>query len=311
MSSLIGNARVDSARRPRAAVPAHARELAARLSALFDKDSGIAARLNGAQRRLRHANDRLWSGLAPDAFGLIYDGAAPAGHSQLAELIGATVAAGGPGPRVAVTPATKAGASATDSNAKDANKHDPPAREPRPRLSPLRHSPYGLGLRDDSRGSLPTGQSGNINTNNNRRQVGPLQAIAPGPVQAIVFNGVELRFGDGAEVEALGEVLAQQPVGVLVAAALPGCVWVAEVDVDVGVDVELFQSRQRRPGGRDRSLLGVQRLRPADARAAQQPRDACRPAASRGPSRRDGQAARRSCDARPRARPAGLLTHAR
>ena len=102
MSSLIGNARVDSARRPRAAVPAHARELAARLSALFDKDSGIAARLNGAQRRLRHANDRLWSGLAPDAFGLIYDGAAPAGHSQLAELIGATVAAGGPGPRVAV-----------------------------------------------------------------------------------------------------------------------------------------------------------------------------------------------------------------
>src|ERR1035438_7424092 len=35
----------------------------------------------------------------------------------------------------------------------------------------------------------PTGRSGNINTNNNRRQVGPLQAIAPGPVQAIpVFN---------------------------------------------------------------------------------------------------------------------------
>ena len=33
-------------------------------------------------------------------------------------------------------------------------------------------------------GVLPT-QSGNINTNNNRRQVGPLQAIAPGPVQAI------------------------------------------------------------------------------------------------------------------------------
>jgi len=102
MSSLSGNARADRARRPRAAVPAHARALAARLSALFDKDSGIAARLNGAQRRLREANDRLWSGLAPDAFGLIYDGAAPAGHSQLAELIGATVAAGEPGPPVAV-----------------------------------------------------------------------------------------------------------------------------------------------------------------------------------------------------------------
>jgi hypothetical protein len=102
MSSLSGNAHAESARRRGAAAPAHARELAARLSALFDKDSGIAARLNGAQRRLRHANDRLWSGLAPDAFGLIYDGAAPAGHSQLAELIGGTVAAGGPGPGVAV-----------------------------------------------------------------------------------------------------------------------------------------------------------------------------------------------------------------
>jgi hypothetical protein len=100
MSSLR-NAHTESARRPGAAVPAHARELAARLSALFDKDSGIAARLNGAQRRLRHANDRLWSGLAPDAFGLIYDGAAPAGHSQLAELIAATVAAGEPGPVLA------------------------------------------------------------------------------------------------------------------------------------------------------------------------------------------------------------------
>jgi hypothetical protein len=99
MSSLNGNTHTETARRP-GAVPAHARELAARLSALFDKDSGIAARLNGAQRRLRHANDRLWSGLASDAFGLIYDGAAPAGHSQLAELIRAT--AGGPGSGVAV-----------------------------------------------------------------------------------------------------------------------------------------------------------------------------------------------------------------
>ena len=101
MSSLSSNTRTESARRP-GAVPAHARELAARLSALFEQDRGIAARLNGAQRRLCHANDRLWDGLAPDAFGLIYDGAAPAGHSQLAELIGGTVAAGGPGPGVAV-----------------------------------------------------------------------------------------------------------------------------------------------------------------------------------------------------------------
>lgn len=82
-------------------VPTHARELAAQLSALFEADSRIARRLNDAQHRLRDANERLWSGLAPDAFGLIYDGAAPAGHSQLAELIGATAAAGESGPGVA------------------------------------------------------------------------------------------------------------------------------------------------------------------------------------------------------------------
>jgi hypothetical protein len=73
-------------------VPARARELAARLAALFVRDAGIAERLNDAQHRLQHANDRLWSGLAPDAFGLIYDGAAPAGHSQIA-----TLADGAPG----------------------------------------------------------------------------------------------------------------------------------------------------------------------------------------------------------------------
>ena len=42
--------------------------------------------------------------------------------------------------------------------------------------------------RRPARLALSPTQSGNINTNNNRRQVGPLQAIAPGPVQAIVFT---------------------------------------------------------------------------------------------------------------------------
>jgi hypothetical protein len=68
-------------------VPAEARALAARLAALFQADCEIVARLNEAQRRLRSANEQLWSGLAPDAFGLIYDGAAPAGASQIARLI--------------------------------------------------------------------------------------------------------------------------------------------------------------------------------------------------------------------------------
>lgn len=74
-------------RRP--APSARARELAARLSALFVADQAIAVRQADAQRRLTDANDRLWSGLAPDALGLIYDGAAPAGHSQIAKLIDA------------------------------------------------------------------------------------------------------------------------------------------------------------------------------------------------------------------------------
>ena len=42
------------------------------------------------------------------------------------------------------------------------------------------------------------------------------------------------------EVAALREVLAQQAVGVLVRGALPGCVRVAEVDVDVGVHGDLL-----------------------------------------------------------------------
>jgi len=40
------------------------------------------------------------------------------------------------------------------------------------------------------------------------------------------------------EVGALGEVLAQQPVGVLVAAALPWAARVAEVDLQAGVDAQ-------------------------------------------------------------------------
>jgi hypothetical protein len=71
------------------AVPAHARELAARLSALFERDVEIVRQLNDAQHRLQQANERLWSGLAPDAFGVLYDSAAAAaiGTSPIAALI--------------------------------------------------------------------------------------------------------------------------------------------------------------------------------------------------------------------------------
>ena len=68
-------------------VPALARELAAQLSVLFDRDVEIVKRLNDAQRRVREANERLYSGLSPDAFGVIYDGIGLAGSSQIAALI--------------------------------------------------------------------------------------------------------------------------------------------------------------------------------------------------------------------------------
>ena len=68
-------------------VPALARELAALLSALFERDVTIVGRLSDAQRRLTDANERLWSGLSPDAFGLIYDGVGPAGSSQVGALM--------------------------------------------------------------------------------------------------------------------------------------------------------------------------------------------------------------------------------
>ncbi len=83
-------------------VPARARELAARLSALFERDVEIVGRLNDAQSRLRDANERLWLGLAPDAFGLVYDGAAPAGESQIAKLMRDARSAGGPDTDTAV-----------------------------------------------------------------------------------------------------------------------------------------------------------------------------------------------------------------
>ena len=51
-------------------VPVRARELAARLAALFVADSQLAVALNDAQHRLLGANDRLWSGLHPDVLGV-------------------------------------------------------------------------------------------------------------------------------------------------------------------------------------------------------------------------------------------------
>ena len=86
MSSVYDRARAESAPGSGLAVPAHARELAARLSALFEKDSRIVAKLNSAQRRLRHANDRLPSGVVPDALRPIENGSGVAGLASLREI---------------------------------------------------------------------------------------------------------------------------------------------------------------------------------------------------------------------------------
>src|SRR5215208_7729412 len=80
------------------------------------------------------------------------------------------------------------------------------------------------------------------------------------PAQRFAWSAVEL-LGDvfevgrlvHREVGALGEVLTQQSVGVLVAAALPGAGRVAEVDRDVGGHAE------RAVGGHLRPLVPGQR----------------------------------------------------
>jgi hypothetical protein len=77
----------------RRAVPAPARGLACRLSALFERDVEIVERLNDAQRRLYNANERLWSGLSRDT--VIYDGSAPTGVSRIAMLMADACRAGG------------------------------------------------------------------------------------------------------------------------------------------------------------------------------------------------------------------------
>ena len=86
----------------RGEVPGRARVLAARLAALFRADMEIVARLNDAQRRLRDGNERLWSGLAPDAFGRVDGAVAAAGGSQIARLMGDALSGGGRGSEAAV-----------------------------------------------------------------------------------------------------------------------------------------------------------------------------------------------------------------
>jgi hypothetical protein len=64
-----------------------------------------------------------------------------------------------------------------------------------------------------------------------------------------------------AQVAALGEVLAEQAVGVLVSSALPGAARVAEVDLDAGLDGELLMFGHLSFGITDRAELKVWQAR--------------------------------------------------
>ena len=71
----------------------------------------------------------------------------------------------------------------------------------------------------------------------------PVVCSARAAVHA-VGNSVEFVLGVDRQVRALGQVLSQQPVGVLARAALPGAVWVAEVHRHAGTRCQLLVARQ-------------------------------------------------------------------
>ena len=60
-------------------------------------------------------------------------------------------------------------------------------------------------------------------------------------------DGVEIVLALLAEIGALGQVLADEAVGVLVGAALPGIVRIGEVDLDTAVDRRSLRRRERHP----------------------------------------------------------------
>ncbi|MHB1569203.1 MAG: hypothetical protein ACYC0H_08365 [Solirubrobacteraceae bacterium] len=59
--------------KPARRVPERARQLAGRLAEAFDYDQRLAVRQSAALDRLREGNEQLWSGLHPDALGLLND----------------------------------------------------------------------------------------------------------------------------------------------------------------------------------------------------------------------------------------------
>jgi len=64
-----------------------ARQLASRLADAIETDRGLAEQQNDCQDRLRAGNGQLWSGLHPDALGLLYDDTAAVGVYQGSSVI--------------------------------------------------------------------------------------------------------------------------------------------------------------------------------------------------------------------------------
>src|SRR5215211_7045045 len=94
----------------------------------------------------------------------------------------------------------------------------------------------------------------------------PAEGLAGSAVEGS-SDGGEVAGAVLAEVGALGEILAQQAVGVLVGAPLPGAVRVTEVDRQAGVDPQLGVLGQLGalvPGQGPAQLVGQRRDRGGD-----------------------------------------------
>jgi len=68
-------------------VPEAGRQLAGRLADAFETDRTLAEQQNDCQDRLRAGNGQLWSGLHPDALGLLYDDTAAVGVYEGSSVI--------------------------------------------------------------------------------------------------------------------------------------------------------------------------------------------------------------------------------
>lgn len=118
-----------------------------------------------------------------------------------------------------------------------------------PQLDPIHQTPDEavVELRSILMGELWADSTGRRNTFHHilfeqpveclRRRL-PAQRLAWPRIQSM-GNGAQFFCAMFVEVRSLGKVLAKQTIRVLVASALPGALWVAEVDVEACIDPEL------------------------------------------------------------------------